>query len=345
MSVIVEKMQSQIQAIRHQIGAVANVLIVVDHQYFTFDGAESLMHFAHFDSSDIIVLGELDSNYFMSLEFSVSGDAFGTTSRCHLFYGCNEKDKMRFYPEYLTTVIPRFFVMNQDLIPLKVNHYQRLQALYDDKYKHGFAVDLYDHEFNIFYKIITKYEHVSINYDRKIVHDDHDEVKHSEYVYKSIKWVPKCNAEQKHEIEECSFIDFIIYTLNIFKSMTKTNVIDHEKFNLQKLIKCYDHIVCVHLFCLKSNERIKIQQYVSKLVGKCWYTKKCKSMTAHSMRKREENTKQPYAALQKYNKSDIFQDVLMSCLNSLHCYLLHDADKLYRLERDSRKTNQRFSTH
>ncbi len=29
--------------------------------------------------------------------------------QCYLFYGLNEYERMRFYPEYLTTIIPRFF--------------------------------------------------------------------------------------------------------------------------------------------------------------------------------------------------------------------------------------------
>eukprot|EP01084_Bolivina_argentea_P013316 24962_1 len=126
--------------------------------------------------------------------------------------------------------------------------------------------------------------------------------------------------------------------------MTDMNCIEYEKFNLEKLIKCYDHIICVHLFCLKSDARIKIKEYVCNLLGKCKYVSKCESMKAHSLKNREENIKQR----QKHQnvQRNVSREILMSCLNSLHCYLLHDPDKLYRLERGrgDNKAKLRFST-
>eukprot|EP01084_Bolivina_argentea_P090394 162910_1 len=84
--------------------------------------------------------------------------------RCHLLYGLTNENKMRFFPEYLTTIIPRFFKKDE-----KLNYYERIEKIYDDKYKHGFGVELNDPIFNKLYKQITKCEHVSVNYNREHV--------------------------------------------------------------------------------------------------------------------------------------------------------------------------------
>eukprot|EP01084_Bolivina_argentea_P073835 133957_1 len=100
----------------------------------------------------------------------------------------------------------------------------------------------------------------------------------AEYAYKDMKFDRKCNVEHKLEIDVCPFIECVIYSLNIYEDMKAINEINYQKFNLQRLVKCYDHIICVHLFCLKSDERIKIQEYVCKIVGKCKSSSNCLSI-------------------------------------------------------------------
>ena len=89
--------------------------------------------------ANIIIIGntktqisfpELQANYNISLQFKVSPD--GITA-CHMFYGEQNKNRIRFYPELLTSIIPRFFTKNQAITP-----YQNLQNLYADGFKHGF---------------------------------------------------------------------------------------------------------------------------------------------------------------------------------------------------------------
>ena len=43
---------------------------------------------------------------FISLQFSILSQ---NVARCHLFYGLGNMDRMRFYPEQLINIIPRFF--------------------------------------------------------------------------------------------------------------------------------------------------------------------------------------------------------------------------------------------
>eukprot|EP01084_Bolivina_argentea_P286786 492021_1 len=119
-------------------------------------------------------------------------------------------------PEHLTSIIPRLFVKNKNF---KMSHYENTKRLYDDSYKHGFAVDLTDPIFNKYYKIATQHEHISCNYSRKLLKDE----KEATYAYKDIKYLKKmkttrkCDFEEKLEIEECPFIDYIINSLILFK--------------------------------------------------------------------------------------------------------------------------------
>eukprot|EP01084_Bolivina_argentea_P262391 443698_1 len=74
--------------------------------------------------------------------------------------------KIRFYPEMLTNVIPRLFVK-----PVHLSEAQFLDKEYDHVYKHGFCVTLNDPIFNRYYKIITGLNHESVNYNRNILYD------------------------------------------------------------------------------------------------------------------------------------------------------------------------------
>eukprot|EP01084_Bolivina_argentea_P073379 133169_1 len=114
-----------------------------------------------------------------------------------------------------------------------------------------------------------------------------------------------------------------------------TDTMNYKTFNLAQLTKCYDHIICVHLFCLKSDERIKIQKYVCSIVGKCKHISNCLALKQHSSRKREETITQKQSKKQTLNVEIMNEDILLSCLNSLHCYLLHDGNTLYRQKRFS----------
>eukprot|EP01084_Bolivina_argentea_P309483 535326_1 len=185
----------------------------------------------------ILVLSKISNNTFiksmhkicfMSLTFTVSPlkkvkQQFNIV-QCHLFYGLNEHDRMRFYPEHLTTIIPRFFRRKYSL-----NYYDNIQKIYDDSYKHGFAVDLYDPIFNKHYKKMTGHEHVSINYNRLIFNDQEEKEQQTDYAYKDVKYHTLnkrskiCNLNSKLEIEECPFVDYIIYTPIREGEITDTN--------------------------------------------------------------------------------------------------------------------------
>eukprot|EP01084_Bolivina_argentea_P253504 425850_1 len=279
-------------------------------------------------------LHELDENYFISLQFRILQK---NIVRCHLFYGTNTNCRMRFYPEHLTTIIPKFFLKNCD-----VNYYQNMQKLFDAKYKHGFATDLNDAVFNKYYKIITKAEHVSVNYNRNVIKQNITlGYEYKDVLYHKITQLNRqCKPGKELEIEECPFIAHIVESLVLFCKIEYNVPSNADKFDIHYLSKCYNHIINTHLFCLRKDQRKLIQKYICSQVS-CPLGRNCMVLKNHSLREREV-----FISKQQQSVSDrsvILMDILRTCLNSLHCYLLHEGGKLYRLEKDTNCAG-RFAT-
>eukprot|EP01084_Bolivina_argentea_P259933 438812_1 len=143
------------------------------------------------------------------------------------------------------------------------------KILYDDIYKHGFAVDLYDPFFNKLYKQLTKYEHISVNYDRNAVFNDE---KRAEYAYDEKK-NKICKPSQVLDLQECPFINYVTESLSAFRTMKLGPLLGkemhHSQFDLQYLSECQDHIIAVHSFCLifsMQDKRLQIKHYFNKIV-------------------------------------------------------------------------------
>eukprot|EP01084_Bolivina_argentea_P063154 115351_1 len=108
---------------------------------------------------------ELNTNYFIGFDFHI--DFINDTVVTYLCYGIDEK--LRFYPNMLTSLLPRFF---------KQQHAQMVDTIYSHKYKNGWSVDLTDTKFNNMYKIITSVTHISVNYNRTEIDDDSNNSSH-----------------------------------------------------------------------------------------------------------------------------------------------------------------------
>ena len=126
-----------------------------------------------------------------------------------------------------------------------------------------------------------------------------------------------CLKESSLKIEECVFIDYIIHSLKAFK---ESNI---DKIDIHRLSLCYNHIINVHSFCSDFGKRQKLKDHVCGLVGVCQKGKQCDIVSKHATR-RYENKQQSKA-------KDPSKEVLMACLCSLHSYLLHNDNELYRL--------------
>eukprot|EP01084_Bolivina_argentea_P032986 61037_1 len=304
-----------------------NILIVVDRRDNTCDNIFII-------DKNINTFDALDKNYCISLLFTINNE--DNIVHCHLIYGSQEKSKLRFYPEIITRIMPRIFRRHDNC--------ENMDKLYHDSYKHGFAVDLHDPIFNKFYKMITKYEHVSVNYNRNVINEKDTEKKQGleQYSYKDIEQQQKCELNEKLEIDDCPYITFIIHSLNLLKNIDiNSQMVDWKQFNLPRLIKCYDHIISVHSFCLKSEERLRLQNHIRLMVGNCTFNTNCAFMKKHATRKREGKPKLNMN-MNADTHMNTCQEILTACLISLHCYLLHDGNKLYRLERNTNANKARF---
>eukprot|EP01083_Nonionella_stella_P025327 69743_1 len=281
-------LEYQMNTIKVKRGITNNVLCIVEKRPYDHDVLYIIL--TNSDSTDL--LWELNLNYVIALEFNVL-----STIECHLRYG---RGRIRFYPEHLITIMPRFFKRN-----CKIDYAQEMEKLYEDSYKHGFAVDLNDSIFNKYYKIITKFQHISVNYNRNFIKPTRNLL------------IQACTGQ----IKECAFIKYIIHCLNLFKEMTWDPMVLGDSIDVNHLNKSYTHIIDTHSFS-DRNKRTEIKMYVSRMVGTCTNGEQCLCIKEHNKQKDEkESTK-------KNRNIDTSKDVLIPRLHSLHCCLLHGGQSI-----------------
>eukprot|EP01084_Bolivina_argentea_P056004 102557_1 len=271
--------------------------------------------------TDTSTFDKLYGNYILSLQLNSKDDRLVS----YLYYGLNENNKIRFYPEHLTSIVPRLFRHDS-----KLTSYEFVSKLYDDSYRHGFSASLVDETFNKYYKSITEWTHISVNYNRNNVKDDyHQEIKNLKAstlvdIYSLNK---KCNIKHVLNINSCEFIKYIIESLTKYRKLNYAlNNIAVGQFDLNFLSACYAHIINVHLFCLNKDKKHEIKQHILDEVGECKNAEECQCLLEHCTRR-----DQPKGAGGQV--LDISGQILKSYLNSLHCYVIHDSDDLYRMRR------------
>eukprot|EP01083_Nonionella_stella_P002860 8183_1 len=93
-----------------------DILIVVDRRQTKQNNMDKIYIISN---CDVIVFSELHTQYNISLHF----DIINPIVRCYLYYGVHPTNKMRFFPEFLTSIIPRFFRKDE-----KLNGYERMQS-------------------------------------------------------------------------------------------------------------------------------------------------------------------------------------------------------------------------
>ena len=64
----------------------------------------------------------------------------------------------------LTSFIPKLFGKESN-----ISQYELLKKIYNHSFKNGWSVYLNDNTFNKYYKIITGYHHININYNRNFI--------------------------------------------------------------------------------------------------------------------------------------------------------------------------------
>eukprot|EP01084_Bolivina_argentea_P136232 239931_1 len=145
------------------------LVIVVDRR--KLNGAHDLLYLFPCKNDNLNTVSELEANYFVGFDFKITENVGNNsnTMAAYFRYGLNERT--RFYPEMLTSVIPRLFAKPKDLSPAEL-----LDKIYGNSFKHGWCVMLYDELFETYYKMLTGFDHISVNYNRSILyHEFNDE--------------------------------------------------------------------------------------------------------------------------------------------------------------------------
>eukprot|EP01083_Nonionella_stella_P288927 983217_1 len=154
---ITELLERQVDSIKANRGitGINNILCIVDRRGIACD----VLYILHMTNYSFYKYHELNQNYIFELEFDVSIN----TVRCYLYYG---NGRTRFYPEHLTTIIPRFFIRNAEV---NKKYTQKMDKLYEHWYQRGF-LDLSDTSFSRYYKSITNVE-LSLNPIHRLLND------------------------------------------------------------------------------------------------------------------------------------------------------------------------------
>eukprot|EP01084_Bolivina_argentea_P239394 402373_1 len=304
-----------------QIALICEKYCISDHSVIIVDRRNSKNVLIVAWGGNIETLQQLRTNYCIGMKFVRSKDDI---NKAYLLYGINER--MRFYPEHLTSIIPRLFKKTF------VSNYDYLQQIYSSSYRHGFHLNLQDNVFNDYYKMITGFEHHAVCYYR--CSEYHQEHKHDNDS-------DECDEYNLSNVQDCNYLQFIVKSLLLHREFSY-KITDEiaNNFDMLYLAKCYDHIIVIHKFCLNREQRSEIYQFVSTRCV-CNFGKSCSVLDQYGSRKREigPHLNEDTSVQLKSTNTDI----LASTLESLHCYLVHGDRELFRL-RGNKNNTLRFST-
>ena len=87
--------------------------------------------------------------------------------------------------------------------------------MHSSAYKHAFAVDLTDERFNQMYLKVTRYRHVSVNYNRALVECD-DEDEREQKGESHAHSLSECDSDHISSIEKCQHLQHIIEALRLY---------------------------------------------------------------------------------------------------------------------------------
>eukprot|EP01084_Bolivina_argentea_P024449 45552_1 len=374
-----EKILEDLQYLHNCNGMEMNkLMIVIDRR--KFKNKKTILYMVPCNISDEFY--KMKRNYFLGFEFIINTIHGGNNMvKAYLRYGVNEK--IRFYPEFLTSLIPKIFAKPEDM-----SEADYLLKLYSSQFKHGWCVDLNDEIFNKVYKIITGFDHRSVNYNRAIVHrdvNDHiilfldlldtelqtnenldpndvdvlyqflysneydsasmiDDIIETELEQSNIgnyftdhnlsgdlmttirqfirKFTHCPSNEEKQTCKVENILDLYNHVAPIIHSLS-ADTQAHE-IDLNKATESFDHLVSIHFSTKEIYKHI-----ITYIVGDCKNVN-CEILNQHVMRKREHSN-----IISKNDDSDSISEIRNATVNSLHSYIMHDTNELYRLEQSN----------
>ena len=178
-----------------------------------------------FKCADFEPLQSLKTSNLIGFDYHFGDDE---ATRCYLNFGVRQR--VRFYPEFITSFLPRLFVASSDM-----NRMRFLEKLYSDNFKKGWTLDLSDSDFNQIYKAITGYNHETNNYRReKAGNEVTDEkqrrfgfLQYAEHQMKdSVAWTHLRAYTEKHGFDSDGLFDDLLPELD---TVQQTGEVDGKR--------------------------------------------------------------------------------------------------------------------
>ena len=138
---------------------INKMMIIIDKR-----GAKDLFYACTFQNNQQFL--PLNGNYVIGFDFKVCQDSKGSKNKVITHFKYGQDQLLRFFPEMLTTLIPTIFRS-----PTNISRAQYLDKIYDHSFKHAWCVTLEDETFEKYYKIVTGFDHIHVNYNRQLLHE------------------------------------------------------------------------------------------------------------------------------------------------------------------------------
>ena len=154
----------------------------------------------------------------------------------------------------------------------------------------------------------------------------------------------ECTTESMQHIDDCHYIEMVIQNLQKFQEYDlEIDALSVIHFNLDSIINGFDHLIKVHKFLSDQVQNSKIQNYIAQRI-QCDRGVGCEILSKHSNRTRERGNDE-LRRDEPLHEVDTLCEAVSGALHSVHCYLLHRNDHLYRLLSDRNdKFQSRFAT-
>ena len=155
----------------------------------------------------------------------------------------------------------------------------------------------------------------------------------------------ECKMGAARHIDDCEYIESVIENLQKFQECgLDIDAVSVIHFDLESIINGFDHIIQVHDFLFDDAKKVEIQNFIAQRIA-CPLGVDCDILRKHSGRVRErsrhETMEQP-----PLHEVDVFCDAVSDAFYSIHCYILHRDEHLYRLMGTGKsKFQTRFATH
>eukprot|EP01083_Nonionella_stella_P197640 726460_1 len=146
----------------------SKLMIIVDRRTANETKYDSMYMFAYHNNDRF---SELKSNVFTCFRYNIirntaiNGNRNRNKTAIYFRFGLN--GMTRFFPQMLVSMIMRFF-----RTPKHLSTAEYLHKAYSNKFKNGWCVTLDDETFEKYYKMITGFTHVSVNYNRRILYHE-----------------------------------------------------------------------------------------------------------------------------------------------------------------------------